>query len=120
VNQRNLFLATHRFKQWLKRLRIRESQSVPVAKMPNRRVEGCLHAGMSCSLVLMISAGPSAGSLTMATSLIEQIQLSTLDLNSDPYQAIVTFDFGNIGPKAGRSTHHGNRIELLTGKPRSR
>jgi len=68
----------------------------------------------------MISAGPSASSLTMATSLIEQIQLSTLDLNSDPYQAIVTFDFGNIGPKAGRSTHNGNRIELLTGKPRSR
>lgn len=55
---------------------------------------------MSCSLVLMISAGPSASSLTMATSLIEQIQLSTLDLlNSDPDQAIVTFDFGNIGPE---------------------
>jgi hypothetical protein len=48
----------------------------------------------------MIAAGPSASSLTMATSLIEQIQLSTLDLlKSDPDQAIVTFDFANIGPE---------------------
>ena len=72
----------------------------PCGQIPNRRVER-VSSGSDISFPGTHDCRGTFGKLAHDGDITHRaIQLSTLDLlKSDPDQAIVTFDFANIGPE---------------------